>query len=256
MPGHPLPVLIGLVLAIALAGPHPATAQEFTVELVQPFAFADGDIVGGLNPGDVEALMDRPVHMGGNRADGVGLTRCQEDANDCETTIVTTCREYRAMRSREWFARSTYDMSMESFFIRTCGTLARIAEARPALHNFVDSPRVGVNDLHLLPPTLLPSGPFGPAFAALEEAHRRGRTAADLVAEDGTINRMRTGFVDLDHKNRRLILSEIARADFDGDGYQDILVSTAEYVVGGTYRSYSTRLLTRRSADGMFEDGN
>jgi hypothetical protein len=45
----------------------------------------------------------------------------------------------------------------------------------------------------------------------------------------------------------------MGRADFDGDGIEDIFVSSANYATQGTGRSYDYFLLTRRSPTAGFE---
>ncbi len=47
-------------------------------------------------------------------------------------------------------------------------------------------------------------------------------------------------------------LSETARADFNGDGLEDILVN-AEYYAGSDNKASTYTLLTRTSPDGKFE---
>jgi hypothetical protein len=47
-------------------------------------------------------------------------------------------------------------------------------------------------------------------------------------------------------------LVEVARADFNGDGIEDILVFEYCYATHGTLRYGGIRLLTRATADGMF----
>lgn len=45
----------------------------------------------------------------------------------------------------------------------------------------------------------------------------------------------------------------LARGDFDGDGVEDVLVSSWDVALGGSYRATRTLLLTRRLPDGRFE---
>ena len=49
-----------------------------------------------------------------------------------------------------------------------------------------------------------------------------------------------------------LLLSEIMRADIDGDGVEDILVGKYEYANGGTYGAGSALLITRSGPNELF----
>jgi hypothetical protein len=48
-------------------------------------------------------------------------------------------------------------------------------------------------------------------------------------------------------------LIEVARADFDGDGIEDILLFEYCWATHGTLGFGGVRILTRKSADGLFE---
>ena len=48
-------------------------------------------------------------------------------------------------------------------------------------------------------------------------------------------------------------LTEVARADFNDDGIEDILLSEAVHATQGTYRTYDLIILTRKSMDGKYE---
>jgi len=48
-------------------------------------------------------------------------------------------------------------------------------------------------------------------------------------------------------------LIEVARADFNGDGIEDILLFEYCYATGGTLGFGGIKIITRLSSDGMFE---
>jgi hypothetical protein len=47
---------------------------------------------------------------------------------------------------------------------------------------------------------------------------------------------------------------EVARADFNGDGIEDILLFEYAWATGGTLGFGGIRIFTRKSSDGMFEE--
>ena len=48
-------------------------------------------------------------------------------------------------------------------------------------------------------------------------------------------------------------LTEVARADFNGDGIEDILFFESGHATQGSFRFYQIIILTRKSIDGKFE---
>lgn len=48
-------------------------------------------------------------------------------------------------------------------------------------------------------------------------------------------------------------LTEVVRADFNGDGTEDILFEEAFYAIGGTHRVYNLLILTRKSNEAKYE---
>ena len=208
--------------------------------LSDPMDFAGGPISGCLAPKDAEQLMDRALTGGARGFDGVSLT---DPADGSQRREVHTCREYEAAIHDGWFAQSTVDMTAESFFKRNCGFLHAVAHARAARTSFLSVPLVGLANLDLV----------------------RAQTISELVPEaSGSIQSLLdAGAVSIDARGARRIevstknatatLVEIGRGDFDGDGYEDLFTLLVIHAKGGTMRSYQTILLSRHSADGMFD---
>ena len=48
-------------------------------------------------------------------------------------------------------------------------------------------------------------------------------------------------------------LTQVVRADFNGDGLEDVLLYEATYAVGGSHRFFDLIILTRKSAGSKFE---
>jgi len=129
-------ILVGFILLIAIAPCALADAggaDGSSVTLTKPLQFADGAVEGALNARDVAALMFRPIWMGGNDTKGVELT----SPEDGSKRTVRTCGDYLGLKERDWFASTTYDTTMEGFFIGMCGLLEIIAGACPAKRSLI-----------------------------------------------------------------------------------------------------------------------
>jgi hypothetical protein len=203
--------------------------------LAAPLQFADGDVSGCITADQAQRLLDRNLVLGENRdTDGVTLTHPQ--AMD-QQNRVANCRQYEKATAEGWYALSTYDMSMESFFRKDCALIDALAAGTPARRSFIKKPRVGINDLDIVSASVLEG--FVPT--------------GDAEATIGTL--VRAGTITVDDRSARLVrlssngftaqLEEMARGDFNGDGTEDILVFSAVHAQGGTIRGYNTLILSR-----------
>lgn len=225
---------------------------ELTFELVRSIVFADGTEVKSITKADIEALRDRPIDMGGNKTDGVTLTRSRKTKSRHEKKIhVRTCREYDAAIEDGYYPSSTYDISMASWFKYPCGTLNLLEKATIPQQSFLPTSDEEVFDLELLPLSLFP------VLTDFEQTY--GYNIENVTYQD----RANQGLLKVtDRGDNRLIceddglrqhLTEVARADFNSDGIEDLLLSEAVHATQGTYRTYNLIILTRNSTDEKFE---
>ena len=201
-----------------------------------PMAFESHVVSGCLTHSDIEMLATEPLSLGDNAGvRGVTLT---DPHNVNAQRLTTNCRDYETASRAGWYALTSYDQSIESFFKRACGVLALMANGARAEHNFLGPPEKGFGNADQLSATaitaLLPEG--------------RGLTIGDLV---------RSGSVTiLAEQPQRIVLSangmvgeltEIARGDFDGDGTADMLAFLSVHAQNGSFRSYDVLVLSRKA---------
>ncbi len=202
-----------------------------------PLQFTDGDVKGCIAAVEAKHLLDRPLAMGENRIkDGVALTH-PRDMN--KHRQATTCRQYDDATAQGWYALTTYDMSMESFFSKTCALIDALAKAAPARRSFIKEPRVGIGDLDIVGASVLKGFvPTGEADATIGTLVRAGSVV---------IEKREANVLQLSGNGFTAQLEEVARGDFNGDGTEDILVFSAVHAQGGTLRGYETKILSRTS---------
>lgn len=213
--------------------------------LAEAMQLGDGTSVTAITKADLAELATRRVGLGGNAdLDGVSLT------NDAGVErVVRTCTEYRAALEAGFYALTTFAMTISAFFEHQCGLLSALEHATLPETSYVAEPRVGVADLRLLPIAMFPD--IGEADGREEPD---GVTYADkletgeLVVKNIGTNRLTAEF---DGMGQHLI--EAMRADFDGDGIEEILLFEYCYAVGGTLRFGGIRIVGRKSADGLLE---
>ena len=230
----------------APASTPPVKPKEITFELVEGIKFADGTEVTSITKADIEALRDRPIDMGGNDTDGVTLTKSGDDK-----VHVRTCREYDAALEDGYYPMSTYDISMGSWFKYPCKTLNLLEMAAIPKQSFIPTSKEEVFNLKLIPLSLFP---ILTGFEQRYEYNIENVTYQDRV-DEGLLKVTDRGdnWFSCEDEGLRQHLTEVARADFNGDDIEDILLSEAVHATQGTYRTYNMIILTRKSEKGKFE---
>jgi hypothetical protein len=221
-------------------------SPEQIFSLIEAMRFADSDELTAIAKADIEQLRDRPIRLGGNdHIHGATLTN---DAD--EKVIVRTCREYDDAIARGFYAYSTFDMKMATFFEHQCGLLRALEKASTPSASFIDKPRRGITDANLLPLSLFPD--IGKCAG---DAPPQG-TYQDKIDEGAlVVKRLRHNMLTVEESHgmgQQLI--EVTRADFDGSGLESILVFEYCYATEGTLGFGGVRILTRRTPDAMYEE--
>jgi hypothetical protein len=246
--------LINLVLLLALsvlaAGSVVAQARpagprkEITFTVVEPLEFKGRVVSGSLRKSEIAGLLELPVRNGNSdlkEGYGVEMTR-----PNYERFMVYTCRQWKKALEEKAYAASTFDMSMESSLVHTCGLLFELQNANLPRKSFIANPRVGLADLNLLPAEILSADTDNEGN---EKEQVPGLTVSKAVpAQD--IEKRTNKVLTLRYGGFRQSFWEAARADFNGDGIEDILVLTAGRAEGGTLGYSDYFVLTRTGSSG------
>ncbi len=237
-----------------------AAERDSVFPLTGKLVFEGKVVRGSIRTSEIDSLLARRVYMGGNVSDeygkyGLGFIYAEGKLP------AFSCQEWaqgRAVGLNGSF--NTYERTMESFFIDTCSFLYALKDAKPAKRSFIDNPRAGLANLNLLPVNILEEL-SGEAEDELDKLTAGGVRISNLVAkrEVKVLQRTKTSAAfeyDFDPETKKyysaIHLDERGRADFDGDGIEDIFISSAKYATQGTFRYYDYFLLTRRSASAGF----
>lgn len=218
----------------------------------------------------VEAALDRRV----TTPYGEPLV-LRKDFGDADTRSVTTGREWCKAMEDGYGAYTTSDMVSQSWFELTVGTILLLTNARPSVVSYVGDFQFGTNALNDLPCTLHPRWQ-----EFVETAVETGRTFADLPADwkqpderfglvgyykdsspsyaavfpDAVVGERRAEEAVIlqgtEEDGLRIVLTLVARGDFDGDGIEDLLMQQSTYYRGGSGRYYQHVVLTRLTPTG------
>ncbi len=192
----------------------PDKTEDITFELATPIKFADGSEKTSFTQAEIEALRDVPIYMGRSRFDATL-------ANNGDRRIVRTCREYDAALSAGYRPGTTADIMLAAWFKYPCGTLQLLKRATRPKRSFLPTDDPELFDLKLLPLTLFP------VMTDYEQTYGRdieGETFYDQVEKgeleviENTAHRFECKSLGSEYS-----LTEVARADFNGDGTEDIL---------------------------------
>lgn len=219
---------------------------EGIFQLLEQVVFADSVYVREIAREDIESLRDRPVFganvMGGDK----GLTLTHDTLGKKN---VRTCREYDQALSEGYYPYTTFEIKGAALFEHRSGLLRALVNAAPAKQSFIEAPRLGVTDLHLLPYRLFPHISPDLTEEELRGSYRDKLEAGSLVVKDVKQNSIAVESLGMGHR-----LIEVARADFNNDGVEDVLLFEYAWATGGTLGFGGVKVITRKSADGMFEE--
>lgn len=145
-----------------------------------------------------------------------------------------TCRSYQKARFEGWYALTSADMRREGYFIRACGVLSVLNEAQKAEHGFFEKGSPSLDDILTLAGTMT----FGEAALTPQDAR--------VEKEQGYVWRVSGAAMSAE-------IHEIANADFDNDGVEEILAFIAGAPQGGTASFYEVGLLEKDAAGAALE---
>jgi len=224
-----------------------AAAGNDLVQLAHGADFLVGLTVENLRPSQVNELLDLAVRLGADLPKGLPFT-CDGDS---VKRFVRTVREYRAAIAYGCYAYTTFDMKMEAFFKNADGMLTALEACRPSAHSFTRSPRCGLCDIDLLPSSLLAYLGEGDQPKSIIAAYP---TIGEVVrANKARVVQVSSFALTIEFEGTGTHMREILRADLDGDGYEDLLVTDYISAVGGTLGAGQKPIaLARRSLEEPF----
>ncbi len=168
---------------------------------------------------------------------------------DGSTASITNCASSLDLQAKGYTAVAERDgQALESQTIR-CLALRAIQQAKPARQSGFASFELNPAAVSLLPPGL--------SLIVSNDDQRRVRAAAEKgqtwkdLEPALRASPMASGTVEVTTASTDSVLRSLAGgADFDGDGWEDLLIEVSHSLRGGTYRTVRLALVTRKSAQG------
>ncbi len=229
--------------ANCLAFAQARTGQDKPVfKISTPLEFKGRVVSGSLRKSEIAGLLDLPVRNGDSELkEGYGVQMTRPNG---EKFTAYSCRQWKKAQEEKAYSATTYDMAMEAALVHTCGLLFSLQNATVPVKSFVA--KVTLADIKLLPAEILNTN----SESEEEDSRRlRGQTisqvlaAADIAEAKGAVLRVTFG-------GFWQSFEEAARADFDGDGLEEMFVFTGGRVVDGTLGYSDNLILTRTDPSG------
>lgn len=188
---------------------------------------------------EIDSLFDKPVDM--SRACEECSLELTDEKDENKKVKITTCKQYFDPGYENFYAYSTYDITMEGWFRLECNTLKFLKNSIPSRVSYLSDFVLSKDTIRYLPAMLI----YG-FYGGSEEEFKRmnSKTLKDLepklkVKIEGKFN------LDLDYDNTANTIKLLAWGDFNHDGIEDILLYSTHHYVGGSGRSYESVVLTR-----------
>lgn len=138
---------------------------------------------------------------------------------------------------------------MSAFFEHQCGLLTILKSETTPNISFIDDPRVGVNDLNLLPFSLFPQLENEPLTVGFTTTYQDKINGGTLI-----VKRLKSNSISIaEPEGMGQQLVEVVRADFNGDGTEAILLFEYCYATHGSLGFGGIKLITRKQHDALFE---
>lgn len=217
-------------------------------DLLKELKFEGSDDIDRVAKENIDTLMTMPVKMGDNEHIS-GLDLWSEQSGEIH---VSSCNDYEKAILEGFLPKTNADIKLSVFFEHQCGLLKALKKASIPSESYLDKPHRGIVDLNLLPFT------YFPYIGEIDGEYKGDETYQDKINKGELfIKRVEHNSITIEEpEGMGQLLIEVVRADFDGDGVEDILLYEYCYATHGTLGFGGIRVLTRKCADGFFEEVN
>ena len=225
-------ILLVLVCAlVSCASPEQGRGQN-SVRLLAPLEFASFTVHTNLTKEAASTLMREKVKVGSDDADAYEFLALPANppANSNpaqppglpaigQRIRVETVEQYLAALKQGAAPFTTFDLSMNTYFYSTAASLRFVAGATESRRSFLPT-----RLLTQLPVSVLEFNESDQS-GELERAARNGPTLDDYRLK-GKLSRFQSTATSLtfESPDRRYLITELARGDFNHDGFEDSLI--------------------------------
>ena len=234
-----------LVVAAVLSCKHKQSVSKndsHLAALLSPVEFEGFRVVGPISANRVDQLFREQVKIGSVDPDAYNFL-VRDEGQAQKRLQVHTVAEYLEARAAGAYPYNTFDISMDSFFVRTASALVFLKQSKPAETNFLRltsllNLSVSFLDVPDREDVVQPA-PNNMNSLRLED-YARSHKIRDVKQTSPIELRFTNGDMDYD-------CELVAGGDFDHDGIQDGLLFVSAMHHEGSGRNYSVYLISRKN---------
>jgi len=219
-----------MVVVSATSFSETAGATPTPAHITEPLRFAKFTVYATNKSPDIKNLINAKVYIGTDNSTAY-LFLSKNETNYIRTETV---KKYRAAIKAGFAARSTADLSSESWFLQVDQILSFMERARPSRHSLIS-----VKDFKYLPVSIL-NWNEGEEEKQLSAAALKGMTISDYATPHSNHPvhsiKFKGNIMTFSDAGCDYAVQELARGDYDGDGYEDALVLISTNYQGGSGR--------------------
>jgi hypothetical protein len=232
-------LLLTTIAAVVLVGcditqpPEPSNLTHIEPRIVEPLEFVGLTVSNFEEVEDIKSLFSKKVSVESQQ----GYVFLRQDFDDAESYIRTeTATQYLDAIKDGAAASSRLDMGNQSVFTKTADTLLFVKEAKPSKFSLIS------DDLLDLPVSFLP-------YTGSEERIRhetdgdKGMILRDYYKQ-GRITKIKKEPYGIRFEipdRYEIYYTELARGDYDRDGYEDLLIfQWWSYIDGNGFYFYTS----------------
>ena len=195
-------------------------------------------INGDIKPLEIGVSMQKEVSLGYNDIHTQGLELTNFDTD--EKITIYTCQDYLSQVAVGFSSRTTFDRTMESFFIKTCHPLLFLKNANSSHSTNFKEPYFRMDNLNKFPAKMgniyqINRHPPCKDFLTLQECMEGTveEYSNDKIAIKGYSINITT---DVESAGFDIL----AKGDINHDGWEDLMIFYYHALHQGTYRKYGT----------------
>lgn len=191
---------------------------------------------------ELDSHFDKPVDM--SKACGGCSLELTDEKDENKKVKIATCGEYFDPKYKDFYAKTTHDLIMLSWFMLECDTLKFLKNSIPSKVSYLSDFILSKNTLRYFPAYLV-------GFSENEEEIKimRTKTLKDLRPKL-KVKAIDKFNLDMEYNDATHQIEILAWGDFNHDDIEDVLIFITHHSMLGTGRFYESVILTRLEKKG------
>lgn len=229
--------LAAALAALALAGAGTARAAE---EGPYPIWWSPALELESLD--DIDARLDRELWPGKN-----GLTVYKWGGEEPVPAVMNSCATAIRLTDSRYQAPYYNELKLQWHIAAKCRAIQILKHAKPAIKSYVRELTLDRNIVNYLPGLVAP----GPSCSGICWRHAANdmHLAWSTLENFSSITEIKENEIVIETETYSSRIRMLARADFNADGLEDIVLLNSQYATQGTGGRTSMFVLTRGTAE-------